>query len=176
MTASYPFHHPNSVHIRHPRLLLTPNKRAFAVREKPSLRPFEKGSKLRPRTIYSAVAQNPPEQRQGTDPRGPSPIPHRRNRGLGRQGRSRRNAVCFSMIFVNMLKSRNMATKTSPASHEREKKTTHMSSSLTSPVPNTLPQRPPSPSSSRKSSCMAARKLALSGKTALPMLRTGTRR
>jgi hypothetical protein len=44
MTASYPFHHPNSVHIRHPRLLLTPNKRAFAVREKPSLRPFEKGS------------------------------------------------------------------------------------------------------------------------------------
>lgn len=38
-----------------------------------------------------------------------------------------------------------MATKTSPASHEREKKTTHISSSLTRPVPDTLPQCPPFP-------------------------------
>jgi hypothetical protein len=51
MTASYPFHHPRSLHIRHTRLLLTPNKRAFVVREKPSLRPFEKGSKPCPRTV-----------------------------------------------------------------------------------------------------------------------------
>lgn len=52
------------MHIRHTRLLLTPNKRAFAVREKPSFHPFEKGSKLRPRTILQLPKILPSKDRE----------------------------------------------------------------------------------------------------------------
>jgi hypothetical protein len=77
------------------------------------------------------------------------------------------NAVCFSIIFVNTQKDL----------HDRHKisQITHITPASQAPSQILSLSALSPPSFLRKISCMAARKLALSGKTSLPILRTGTR-
>ena len=52
------------MHIRHAHFLLTTDERSFAILEKPSLRPLEESSKLRPSTILQSRKILPSENRE----------------------------------------------------------------------------------------------------------------